>query len=78
MKQKKKRSIFRNVFRYSRSKFVRKYVSRKRNGKSWLLKKNRFLMPPQIQKYYQNEYRLNSIFSSDNLPNKIKDGTCRC
>ena len=41
-------------------------------------KKNRFLMPPQIQKYYQNEYRLNSILSSDNLPNKIKDGTCRC
>ena len=41
-------------------------------------KKMGFLMPPQIQNYYQNEYRLNSIFSRDNLPNKIKDGTWRC
>ena len=28
----------------------------------------------EIQKYYQNEPRLNGIYSRDNLP-KIKDGT---
>ena len=39
----------------------------------------RFLMWPhpltnfEIQKYYQNEPRLNGVFSRDNLP-KIKDG----
>ena len=39
----------------------------------------RFLMRPypltnfEIQKYYQNEPRLNGVFSRDNLP-KIKDG----
>ena len=38
-------------------------------------------MPPhpltnfEIQKYYQNEPRLNGVYSRDNLPNKIKDGT---
>ena len=38
-------------------------------------------MPPypltnfEIQKYYQNEPRLNEDYSRDNLPNKIKDGT---
>ena len=29
----------------------------------------------EIQKYYQNEPRLNGVYSRDNLPNKIKDGT---
>ena len=39
-----------------------------------------FLIPPhpltnlELQKYYQNEPRLNGIYSRDNLPNKIKDG----
>ena len=28
----------------------------------------------EIQKYYQNEPRLNGVYSRDNLP-KIKDGT---
>ena len=28
-----------------------------------------------MQKYYQNEPRFNGVFSRDNLPNKIKDGT---
>ena len=38
-------------------------------------------MPPlpltnfEIQKYYQNEARFNGVYSSDNLPNKIKDGS---
>ena len=40
-----------------------------------------FLMPPhpltnfEIQKYYENEPRFNGVFSRDNLPKKIKDGT---
>ena len=40
-----------------------------------------FLIPPhpltnfEIQKYYQNERRLNGVFSKNNLPKKIKDGT---
>ena len=40
-----------------------------------------FLMPPhpltnfEIQKYYQNEPRFNGVYSRDNLPKKIKDGT---
>ena len=29
----------------------------------------------EIQAYYQNELRFNGVFSRDNLPNKIKDGT---
>ena len=29
----------------------------------------------EIQKYYQNESRFNSVYSRDNLP-KIKDGAC--
>ena len=28
----------------------------------------------EIQKYYENEPRFNSIFSRDNMPEKIKDG----
>ena len=28
----------------------------------------------EIQKYYQNEPRLNGVFSRNNLPKKIKDG----
>ena len=36
-------------------------------------------MPPdpitnfEIQRYYQNEYRFNGVYSKDNLRNKIKD-----
>ena len=29
----------------------------------------------EIQKYYQNEPRLNGVYSRDNLPDRIKDGT---
>ena len=29
----------------------------------------------EIQKYYQNEPRFNGVFSRNNLPKKIKDGT---
>ena len=29
----------------------------------------------EIQKYYQNESRFNGVYSRDNLPKKIKDGT---
>ena len=29
----------------------------------------------EIQKYYQNEPRSNGVFSRNNLPKKIKDGT---
>ena len=38
-------------------------------------------MPPhlltkfEIQKYYQNEPRFNGVYSRNNLPKKIKDGT---
>ena len=28
----------------------------------------------EIQKYYENEPRFNSVYSRDNLPKKIKDG----
>ena len=28
----------------------------------------------EIQKYYENESRFNSVYSRDNLPKKIKDG----
>ena len=40
-----------------------------------------FLMPPypltnlEIRKYYQNEPSFNGVYSRDNLPKKIKDGT---
>ena len=30
----------------------------------------------EIQRYYQNEPRFNGVFSRNNLPKKIKDGTC--
>ena len=39
-----------------------------------------FLIPPhplknfEIQKYYKNEPRFNSVFSRNNLPKKIKNG----
>ena len=39
-----------------------------------------FLMPPhhltnfEIQRYYKNEQRFNSVFSRNNLPKKIKEG----
>ena len=47
---------------------------------SWLWKRMGFLIPPhplpnfEIQKFYQNEPRFNSVFWRDNLPKKIKDG----
>ena len=28
----------------------------------------------EIEAYYQNEHRLNGVYSRDNLPNKIKGG----
>ena len=40
-----------------------------------------FLIPPhlltnfEIQKYYENKPRFNGVFSRNNLPKKIKDGT---
>ena len=40
-----------------------------------------FLIPPhsltnfEIQKYYQNEPKFKGVFSRNNLPKKIKDGT---
>ena len=46
----------------------------------WFWKTIGFLMKPQpltnfeIQKYYENETRFYGVFSSDNLPKKIKDG----
>ena len=48
------------------------------NCKSWLWKKMAFLMPPhsltnfEIEKYYQNEPRFNSVYSRDNLLEKDK------
>ena len=39
-----------------------------------------FLIPPhpltnfEIQTYYKNEPKFNSVFSRNNLPKKIKDG----
>ena len=45
-----------------------------------LQSKTRILIPfypltnLDIQKYYQNEPRFNSVYSRDNLPDKIKDG----
>ena len=30
----------------------------------------------KIQKHYQNESKLNGVYSRDNLLKKIKDGTC--
>ena len=29
----------------------------------------------EIQKYYKNKSKFNGVYSRDNLPNKIKDGT---
>ena len=29
----------------------------------------------EIQKYYENDPRFNGVYSRDNLPNKLKDGT---
>ena len=49
------------------------------NKKGKKKQQNRFLMPPnpltsfETQKYYQNKFRFNGVYSRDNLP-KIKDG----
>ena len=54
--------------------------NRKRNCKSWYMKTMGFLIPPhpltnfEIEKY-KNEPRFNGVFSRNNLPKKIKDGT---
>ena len=54
---------------------------RKRNCKSWRWKGMGFLMPPhpltnfEIQRYYENEPRFNEVFSRNNLPKKMKDGS---
>ena len=51
-----------------------------RNCKGWLWKRMGFLMPPhpltnfEIQKYCENEPKFNGVYSSYNLPKKIKDG----
>ena len=56
----------------------RKFISRKRNCKSWYWKTMGFLMLPhpltnfEIQKYYQNEPRFNGVFSRNNLAKKKK------
>ena len=45
------------------------------------MKKQGFLMPPyslnnfEIQKYYNNEPRFSGVYSRDNLPDKIYDGS---
>ena len=50
------------------------------NCKSWYWSFLEFLLPPhrlinfEIQKYCENEPRLNVVFSKNNLPKKIKDG----
>ena len=73
-----KRRISGNTSRYFRINLAMKFIIRKRNCKSWLWKRMRFLMPPhpltnfKIQKYYQNEPRFNGVFSRDNLPKKNK------
>ena len=48
----------------------------------WNFNQNQgFLIPPhpltsfEIQKYYQIEPRFNGVYSKDNVPDKIKDGT---
>ena len=49
------------------------------NCRSWLWKRNGFLMPPnslknfEIQKYYQDEPRFNGVYYRNNFPAKIKD-----
>ena len=72
----------------AKTKIVSKETRLNRQGKEILragrgrrsLKKNGFLMSThpltnfEIQKYYQNEPRLNGVYSRDNLP-KIKDET---
>ena len=53
---------------------------KERNCKSWYWKAMGFLIPPhpltnfKIQKYHKNEPRFNDVFSTNNLPKKIKDG----
>ena len=54
------------------------YFVWKRSCKSWLCKRNWFLIPPhpllnfEIQKYYQNEPRFHSGYSRNNLPKTIQ------
>ena len=72
----KKRRILEHVIRYSRSKFVSKFIIKKRNCKNWLWKWNRFLIKLhpltnfEIQECYQNEARFNGVYSRNNLPEK--------
>ena len=52
-----------------------------RPGYGSSIKKQGFLIPPhrltnfEIQKYYQNESRFNGVYSRDNPPDKLKDGS---
>ena len=52
-----------------------------RAGYGSSIKKQGFLIPPhrltnfEIQKYYQNESRFNGVYSRDNPPDKLKDGS---
>ena len=52
-----------------------------RAGYGSSIKSKEFLILPhpltnfEIQRYYQNEPRFNGVYSRDNLPDKIKDGT---
>ena len=54
---------------------------RKTNCKSWYWSFLEPLLPPhplinfETQKYCENEPRFNGVFSKNNLPKKIKDGT---
>ena len=51
-----------------------KFISRKRNYKSWYWKTMGFLMSPhplinfEIQKYYKDKPRFNGVFSRNDLP----------
>ena len=46
------------------------------------LRSKTFLIPShpltnfEMQKYYKNEPRFNGVYSRDNLPRNIKNGTC--
>ena len=56
-------------------------IRKEKDLKSWLWGQNEFLMSPhpltnfEIEKYYQNEPIFSGVYSRDNLPKKIKDGT---
>ena len=55
-------------------------IKKEKRCKEQVKDQKNFLIPPhpltnfEIQMYNQNEARLNGVFWTDNLPNKIKDG----